>query len=96
LYNLVFSFKTKAYLKNTIFQKPGDTASKLYFLQKGCIEVFTYDEGGEFVIERLFRGSVLNYHTFFQEDHNSEVYLRFARNSILKELELSRMLELCE
>lgn len=77
------------------FQKPGDAANVMYFLQKGCIEVFTYSEGREFVLERLYRGSVINYHTFFQEDYAGEVHFRFAQHSILKELELTKINELC-
>lgn len=95
LYHIIFSLKTKAYLKHTVFQQPGDAANVLYFLQKGCIEVFTFSEGREFVLERLYRGSVINYHTFFQEDYAGEVFLRFSTSSVLKELSLTSMNELC-
>lgn len=95
LYHIIFSLKTKQYMRNVNFQKPGDAANVMYFLQSGSIEVFTYSEGREFVLERLFRGSVINYHTFFQEEYAGEVHLRFAQSSVLKELSLERMNELC-
>jgi CRP-like cAMP-binding protein len=47
--------------------KPGDDATSLLFLQSGVIEVYTILEGQEFILERLFRGSVINYRTFFME-----------------------------
>lgn len=68
----------------------------MYFLQAGCIEVYIHSEGREFLLERLFRGSVINHNTFFQTHYAGEVYLRFTETSILKELTLQRMNELCE
>lgn len=53
--------------------------------------MYTITEGKDFVLERLYRGSVLNYHTFFQEQYNGELYMRFATQSILKSLTLKRM-----
>ena len=47
------------------------------------------------MIERLYRGSVINYHTFFQKDYNGEVYLRFSQKSILKILTLEKMKSIC-
>lgn len=68
LFDIVFALKVKAYIKGEILQKPGEDASSLFFLQKGIIEVSTKFEGLDFVIERLFRGSCLNYRTFFMEE----------------------------
>ena len=46
------------------------------------IEIFTRTENDfEFVLEKLFRGSIINYRTFFMED-NGKVFYRFGRNSI--------------
>lgn len=46
------------------------------------------------MLERLYRGSIVNYHTFFQDDYPGEVSLRFATQSIMKELSLQKMEEL--
>jgi len=52
----------------------------------GVIEIYTTIEGGqEFIIERLFRGSVINYRTFYMPD-DGKVYYRFGRNSICSTL----------
>jgi len=51
-------------------------------LVDGVIEIYTTTEGGhEFVIEKLFRGSIINYRTFFMED-DGKLYYRFGKNSI--------------
>ena len=54
------------------------------------IEVYTEFEGKEFVIERLFKGSIINYRTFFMQESGS-VSLRFAAPSVLKVLSKERM-----
>lgn len=54
------------------------------------IEVYTEFENKEFVIERLFKGSIVNYRTFFMEERGS-VSLRFAAPSVLKVLSKQQM-----
>ena len=49
------------------------------------IEVSTTFEGHEFVIDRLFRGSVINYRTFFMEE-GAAVTLKFGKASVLQVL----------
>ena len=56
--------------------------------------MYTEFEGKEFVIERLFRGSIINYRTFFMEE-NGICNLRFAADSILKALHKDRMNVIC-
>ena len=46
-------------------------------LEFGVLEVFIILEGNEFVIDRLYKGSILNYRTFFMEDLNY-VFVRCA------------------
>ena len=48
------------------------------------------------MLERLYRGSIVNQHTFFQDDYPGEVSLRFATESIMKELTLAKMEELAQ
>ena len=54
------------------------------------MEVSTRFEGLDFVIERLFRGSVLNYRTFFMEE-GAAVQLRFGKASVMQELPYTTM-----
>lgn len=52
-------------------------------MQDGVIEIYTETENEfEFVLEKLFRGSIVNYRTFFMEE-DGKVFYRFGRNSIL-------------
>ena len=59
------------------------------------IEVYTEFEKKEFVIERLFKGSIVNYRTFFMEERGS-VNLRFAAPSVLKVLTKDKMNHIIE
>jgi len=94
-YDIIFSLQTKRKFKGDSLQHAGDDADELYFLQSGIIEVYTEFESKEFVIERLFRGSIINYRTFFMEE-NGIVNLRFAAPSVLKALHKDRMEEICK
>ena len=94
MYDIIYSLKTQKRVKGEVLQRRGDDADELYFLQSGIIEVYTEFEEKEFVIERLFRGSIINYRTFFMEE-NGICNLRFAANSILKALHKDRMDEIC-
>lgn len=46
-----------------------ETSNMMQIIQNGVVEIYTtMDNGVEFVIERLFRGSVMNHHSFITED----------------------------
>ena len=64
-------------------------------MQSGVIEVYTEFENKEFVIERLFKGSIINYRTFFMEEQGF-VSLRFAAPSVLKVLSDKKMTQIAE
>ena len=90
LYDIIYLLDTKTMIKGAELQKAGADADELYFLQSGMIEVYTEFEKKEFVIERLFKGSIVNYRTFFMEERGS-VSLRFAAPSVLKVLSKEKM-----
>ena len=94
LYDIIYSLETQRKAKGEILQRRGDDADELYFLQSGIIEVYTEFEGKEFVIERLFRGSIVNYRTFFMEERGV-CALRFATASVLKALHKDKMEAIC-
>jgi hypothetical protein len=48
-------------------------------------------DGEEIVIERLFRGSIINYRNFFVSGDTSEVKLTFNAPSVLQELPYDRL-----
>lgn len=89
IHDIIYSMDEKTYLAGEIFQQPGDDATTLYFLQDGMIEIYTKTDSGEdFILEKLFPGSVVNFRTFFLES-NAEVYFRFGRKSYCRELTFS-------
>jgi len=94
LYDIIYSLETQKKAKGEVLQRRGDDADELYFLQSGIIEVYTEFEGKEFVIERLFRGSIVNYRTFFMEE-GGVCALRFATASVVKALRKATMAAIC-
>ena len=54
------------------------------------IQIFTFFEDHEFKIERLYKGSVINFRTFFMEE-DGQVYFKFCKNSIVLELDCVEM-----
>jgi CRP-like cAMP-binding protein len=56
------------YEAGEIFSTPGDAATSLFLLQEGVIDVYTSFEKYEFSLVKLFKGSILNYRTFFMFD----------------------------
>lgn len=50
--------------------KPDDVSDSIFFIEEGVVEVYTLFEGNIFVLDRLYRGSVMNYRTFFIDDLN--------------------------
>lgn len=82
LHDIIYNLKGQKFQSGDLLQEPGDNATSLFFLQDGVIEIFTRTENNhEFVLEKLFRGSIINYRTFFMED-DGKVFYRFGRNSI--------------
>jgi signal-transduction protein with cAMP-binding, CBS, and nucleotidyltransferase domain len=49
----------------------------------------------EFILEKLFRGSIINYRTFFMEE-DGKVYYRFARASICFALPFETLMEIIQ
>ena len=69
LHDIIYNLSVQKYYKDDLLQQPGDNATTLFFLQDGVIEIFTKTENNhEFVLEKLFRGSIINYRTFFMEE----------------------------
>lgn len=92
LHELMYTLRKKFYNKHDIIQNPGDDASTLLFIQAGCIEIYTMCEGHFFLLERLFRGSCINFRTFFME-YEGVVHIRCASNSIMLELDYDVMVQ---
>lgn len=60
-------------------------------IQDGVVEIFILIDGKEVLIERLMRGSILNYRTFFL-NQPSDVFARATNNVILFEITFEKLL----
>ena len=70
-----------------IIIKQFDVSNSLLFVESGVIEVYTELEGHEFIIERLYSGSVINYRSFFMEDI---IHVNFRCKETCQVLELDQ------
>ena len=61
---------------------------------RGEIEVSVKTGCLDFVLDRLFRGSIINYRTFFLTD-KARVQYTFTRASIVQELKYSDFQSIC-
>ena len=68
IYDIIFSLQQESFEKDQVILQVNQPADKIYFLEEGEVELYTFFEGNEFVIEKLQRGSVLNYRAFFIQD----------------------------
>lgn len=65
--------------------KESQEVKTLMFIEHGMAEVYTECEGNEFIIDRLYEGSIINYRTFIMEDIMS-VNIRAVENVSMLEL----------
>jgi CRP-like cAMP-binding protein len=65
---LLYTTPSKQYDKGQLIFKPGDNMNTIQLIEVGVVEIYTYFEGKKFIIERLFRGSVINYRNLFLDD----------------------------
>lgn len=65
---LMYSFKKSLYKAGFTLFKQDQNADCLTIVYEGIVEFYTHFEGAEFVLERLYPGSIYNFRTFFMED----------------------------
>ena len=66
---IIFSMSFVKFEKGSKIFQVDDTSFMMYIIQSGMVEIYTtMDNGVEFVIERLYRGSVINHRSFITED----------------------------
>jgi len=93
IHDIIYNLQGQKYLKGEILQDAGDNAVNLFLLQDGVIEIVINSDGTEFVVEKLFRGSIINYRNFFLEE-KGEVQYRFGRNSICYLMSIHKLMEI--
>ena len=63
----------------------GEEIDQIYIVEQGIIEVYVIIGSKQVVLERLFRGSIINFKNIFRKT-KSEVYMRFAVESVVKSI----------
>src|SRR5688500_18802988 len=66
---IIFSLTPEHLEKGSIIFSVDDEADKMYIIQNGMVEIYTAMENSvDFIIERLYRGSVINNRSFLLRD----------------------------
>jgi signal-transduction protein with cAMP-binding, CBS, and nucleotidyltransferase domain len=68
LHQIFYKLSPKVYDSNSFIFSPGEELTKLLLLVNGVVEFVTEFDGNEFVIDRVFSGSIINYRNFFMDD----------------------------
>ena len=89
-HHFYYSMSYITYDKDFIIFSPGEDLYKLYLLMNGVLEFVTYFDGNEFVLERVYGGSIINYRNFFMDDE-AQVYCRVLRTSFVCEIHVSEV-----
>jgi len=93
IYDVMFTLTKRFWEKGEVIQKVGEDANTMYIILNGMIELYTFFEDHSFVLERLWRGSVMNYRTFFQR-YEAQVASRCITKTILLELKYEQIVTL--
>jgi len=64
-YEIIYSLDTRKIQSGTVLMNQGNPISDIYIVEHGIVEVIGQISGREIVLERLFRGSVINYKNVF-------------------------------
>jgi CRP-like cAMP-binding protein len=92
---IMYSFRKSTYKAGHVLFKQDQNADCLTIVYEGIVEFYTHFEEFEFVIERLYSGSLYNFRTFFMEDL-MYVNARCETNVTLLEISKSALEEIME
>jgi CRP-like cAMP-binding protein len=66
---IIFSMTFAKFDKGSKIFQVDETSHIMQIISNGMVEIYTtMDNGVEFVLERLYRGSIINHHSFITED----------------------------
>ena len=69
-HEILYKFKKIKLEKGGFIYRNGDIARQMYIIQSGMVEITHSAEGEPFIIERLYRGSIINHRSFLLNDDN--------------------------
>lgn len=94
LHDILYNLQSYKCEKGMILQVPTDEASSMLFIQNGILEVYAEIEKQEFIIERLYKGSIINHRTFFQQEQ-ATLYIRVTDDAVVYALPIQKMNSIC-
>ena len=62
---MIYKLERINYQKGDFIVKAYEHADSILIIEKGHCEISTEFEGNEFIIEKLYQGSVINHRAFF-------------------------------
>ena len=93
-YDVIYKMKTVEPAKGP-YKEIGDLINQIYILEHGIAEIYLNINGKDVVLERLFRGSVINYKSIFRRTERFQVNLRFVSEAVVKILDWNDIVDLC-
>ena len=90
LYEIIYSLRPKKQNVGDMLVNQGDNIDEIYIIERGIVEIFLKIGGNDIVLERLFRGSVINYKNLFTKE-KSQVSMRFATEGVVTSLSMPRL-----
>lgn len=66
----------------------------IQIIELGVVEIYTYFEGRKFILERLHRGSIMNYRNLFLEDESMHVYAECLNSCYIFEIEENNLVSI--
>ena len=94
-HKILYSFEARFIEIGNILLKEGDKVESIFIVLSGELEIFASFEDNEFIVEKLQRGSVLNYRVIFNGD-DMNVGVRASMNTHLLELSSEKFMEIRE
>ena len=86
LHSILYSLQTKLYEKDDTVNRKQGLHENFVIVQSGCLEAVDDFEGNEFVVDRLFMGTVINFRTFMVQE---TAFLTLKCKEPTKTLEMS-------
>lgn len=85
LYDIIYKMRTITVPMGP-YKEIGDNIDEICIIEHGIAEVYLTVNGRDMLFERLFRGSVINYKSIFQQGSQMQVNIRFANEAVIKVL----------
>ena len=89
LYEIIYAMTPVKMNAGDSLINQNDPVEQIYIIEKGIVEIYLKMGSKEVVLERLFKGSVINYKTVFTET-TCQVNMRFATEGVVKMLPLDQ------